>query len=130
MGRYYNGDIDGKFMFAVQPSNAGERFFARETEPEYIEYEISRDNYSEIVEELDKIKASGSVDRVQDMVDKEWNTVDFLLTKRRQRISAQKENGVSDEDIREYADYQLGMKIKVWFDENPEENYLNFMAEI
>lgn len=36
MGRYYNGDIDGKFMFAVQPSNAGERFFARETEPEYI----------------------------------------------------------------------------------------------
>lgn len=24
MGRYYNGDIEGKFLFAVQPSNAGE----------------------------------------------------------------------------------------------------------
>jgi len=121
MGRYYNGDIDGKFMFAVQPSNAGERFFARETEPEYIEYEISRDDYSKIIEELEKIKSSGSVDRVQDMFDKTdygWND------------TIQKENGVSDEDIREYADYQLGMKVKVWFDQNPEDNYLNFTAEI
>ena len=121
MGRYYSGDIDGKFMFAVQPSNAGERFFARETEPEYVEYEVSRDNYSKIVEELEKIKSSGSVDRVEAMFDKTdygWND------------AIQKEHGVSDEDLREYADYQLGMKIKVWFDENLESNYLNFMAEL
>lgn len=121
MGRYYNGDIDGKFMFALQPSNAGERFFAKETEPEYIKYEISRDNYSEIVEELDKIKASGSVDSVQAMFDKTdygWND------------AIQKEHGVSDEDLSEYADYQLGMKIKVWFDENPEYNCLKFIAEL
>ena len=26
MGRYYHGDIEGKFMFAVQPSNAADRF--------------------------------------------------------------------------------------------------------
>ncbi len=121
MGRYYSGDIDGKFMFAVQPSKAGERFFAKETEPEYIEYEISRDDYSKIIEELEKIKSSGSVDRVQDMFDKTdygWND------------TIQKENGVSDEDLSEYADYQLGMKVKVWFDQNQEDNYLNFTAEI
>ena len=121
MGRYYNGDIEGKFMFAVQPSNAGERFFATELEPEYIDYDVSRDDYSKIVEELEKIKSSGSVDRVQDMFDKSdygWND------------TIQKENGVSDEDLSEYADYQLGMKIKVWFDQNPKDNYLNFTAEI
>jgi hypothetical protein len=121
MGRYYSGDIDGKFMFAVQPSNAGERFFARESEPEFVDYEVSRYDYLKIIEELEKIKSSGSVDRVQDMFDKTdygWND------------TIQKENGVSDHDLSEYADYKLGMKIKVWFDENPEDNYLNFIAEL
>ena len=26
MGRYYNGDIEGKFWVAVQPSNAADQF--------------------------------------------------------------------------------------------------------
>ena len=26
MGRYYNGDIEGKFMFAVQSSTSADRF--------------------------------------------------------------------------------------------------------
>ena len=37
MGRYYSGDINGKFMFAVQPSDAGERFGATEQESYFIE---------------------------------------------------------------------------------------------
>ena len=121
MGRYYTGDINGKFMAAVQPSNSGERFFARECEPEFIDYEVSRDNYSKIIEELKKIESSGFVERVKDMFDKtdyEWDE------------AIQKEYRVTDEDIREYADYKLGVDIKVWFDENPDENYLNFTSEL
>ena len=30
MGRYYNGDVEGKFMFAIQGSDAHERFGAVE----------------------------------------------------------------------------------------------------
>ena len=30
MGRYYHGDIEGKFWFAVQNSNVGERFGCKE----------------------------------------------------------------------------------------------------
>jgi len=53
MGRYYNGDIDGKFMFAVQSSDSGERFGAIEEDSGYINYVIYReDSYKEIVEEL------------------------------------------------------------------------------
>ena len=121
MGRYYTGDINGKFMFGVQSSSSGERFLARECEPEFVDYEISRDNYSKIIDEIEKIESSGSVDRVQDMFDKTdygWND------------TIKKENGVSDEDLSEYADYKLGVNIKVWFDENPDENYLNFTAEL
>ena len=38
MGRYYSGDIEGKFWFAVQSSDAPERFGAYPMEPGYVEY--------------------------------------------------------------------------------------------
>ena len=38
--------------------------------------------------------------------------------------------GILTEDLSEYADYKLGMEIKVWFDQKPEDNYLNFIAEL
>ena len=37
MGRYYHGDIEGKFWFAVQSSDDGEYFGMRESQS-YIEY--------------------------------------------------------------------------------------------
>ena len=52
MGRYYRGDIDGKFMVAIQSSNAALRFGAKEMNPNYVEYIIERSSYKEIVEEL------------------------------------------------------------------------------
>ena len=50
MGRYYYGDIEGKFMFAVQSSDAGERFGAYETpqEPTSIDYAVSKDSYDKL----------------------------------------------------------------------------------
>lgn len=38
MGRYYHGDIEGKFWFGVQPSDDGDYFGMREQEPSYIPY--------------------------------------------------------------------------------------------
>ena len=38
MGRYYNGDIEGKFWFAVQSSCDGAFFGMEEQEPSYIPY--------------------------------------------------------------------------------------------
>ena len=37
MGRYYSGDINGKFWFALQSSNAASRFGGYENEPNYID---------------------------------------------------------------------------------------------
>lgn len=31
MGRYYEGDIDGKFMFAVQSSNSANRLVQKDS---------------------------------------------------------------------------------------------------
>ncbi len=38
MGRYYNGDINGKFWFAVQSSDDAEQFGASASESGYIPY--------------------------------------------------------------------------------------------
>lgn len=118
MGRYYNGDIEGKFMFGVQGSDAGERFGAEQQESHYVEYYVNRDNYDKIVKILDEIKSNGHVDRVEKMFEKEngWN--DEILAK----------YGVSNKDMEEYADYEMGLQMKEWFDEHDHDT-LYFTAE-
>jgi hypothetical protein len=49
MGRYYNGDIEGKFWFGVQDSNDPEFFGMQEQERHTIDYFVDE-------EDLDKIK--------------------------------------------------------------------------
>jgi phage terminase large subunit len=48
MGRYYDGDIEGKFWFGVQSSDDAEFFGAKEREPMFVEYGV------EDIEEVDK----------------------------------------------------------------------------
>ena len=52
MGRYYNGDIEGKFAFAVQPSNDADHFGVIGTEPQTLEYYFSEYNLGTINEAI------------------------------------------------------------------------------
>ena len=57
MGRYYNGDINGKFWFAIQSSDDAEQFGAIPHEPGYISYvaddlETVKKRLHEIFDEL------------------------------------------------------------------------------
>jgi len=45
MGRYYDGDIEGKFWFAIQSSDDGEFFGAEPQETDYIPYYLSKENF-------------------------------------------------------------------------------------
>jgi len=120
MGRYYNGDVDGKFMFAVQSSDAHERFGARSEESNYIPYVVYRDSYAEICAELDSIKHKGHVDKVENMFNKEegWND------------KIQERYNVTDKDLSEYADYKIGLQLKEFFDDNPDTDECRFEAEL
>lgn len=120
MGRYYNGDIEGKFMFGVQGSDAGERFGAFEQESGYINYCVNRESYSDIVVELETIRSKGHVERVEKMFEKESGWNDTIM----------KKYGVSDIDMSEYADYKMGKQIKDWFDKNENLDELYFEAEL
>ena len=46
MGRYYNGDIEGKFWFGVQSSDDATHFGEIEQEPAYIDYYV--DNLEDV----------------------------------------------------------------------------------
>lgn len=51
MGRYYSGDIEGKFWFGVQSSTDASFFGGNECEPGYIEYEFTReDDWESVIE--------------------------------------------------------------------------------
>ena len=48
MGRYYDGDINGKFMFAVQPSDDADNFGVCGQEPNELYYYFDEDHLEDI----------------------------------------------------------------------------------
>jgi len=106
MGRYYHGDIEGKFMFAVQSSDAADRFGSLGQSPDIIEYHFSEEHLPIINEELEKLKdAHEKVTKFFEQVDG-WN--DEML----------KDYGLTEQDMSDYADYNLGKNIKDCVEEN------------
>lgn len=60
MGRYYTGDIEGKFWFGVQPSDDADFFGGQHGEPNYIVYNFTADDLPDIQIGIDQcIKALG-----------------------------------------------------------------------
>ncbi len=54
MGRYYNGDIKGKFWFAVQSSNDADFFGVQGYEPGELRYSYTKDEIPKIQEGIQK----------------------------------------------------------------------------
>ena len=52
MGRYYSGDIKGKFWFGVQPSNDA-NFFGKEGQPFHLEYYFEKNDLPKIQSGID-----------------------------------------------------------------------------
>ena len=58
MGRYYNGDIEGKFWFAVQSSTDADFFGVVGSEPSYLDYYFSEDNLKDIEKGISECRKS------------------------------------------------------------------------
>ena len=115
MGRYYSGDIEGKFMFAVQLSTAADRFGSIHCEPNYVEYYFDEDQLDEIKAELEKLKPN------YDKVEK------FFENRESYTKEEMEENNIDEIELSDYADYVLGKKILDCILENGE---CNFTAEL
>lgn len=106
MGRYYSGDIEGKFWFAVQPSDAASRFApSAEMEVACIQYYFNEeDHLEEIQAELKNIedKLGDNIKKLDDFFEKVNGYNDDILEK----------NNIIREHLSDYADYKLGKQIE------------------
>jgi hypothetical protein len=126
MGRFYNGDIDGKWWFAVQSSDTPEKFGGYET---HIDYTICNDDtFKNKVKQLEN-----------DLGDKfEWMTQFFkendfyndadlreYLIKKNPRY----DKSELSQDLENFADYEFAMQVKQHF-EDTGEDYCNVSSEL
>lgn len=123
MGRYYSGDIEGKFWFAVQSSNDGE-FFGAEEDTREVQYYVGEDS-------LEHAKAQVQVcldqlgeykKRLDDFFERHNGYNDVMIVQ---------EFGVDDKKVRLllewYARLHLGEKIVKSVEEH---GSCNFTAEL
>jgi len=112
MGRYYSGDIEGKFAFGVQSSAAADRFGKPGCAPGYLEYYYEDDNMPELKLELKVIEESlGAHKRALqiyfDLYKTEYDApMDFPEYLKRAELPK-----LTGEQYKEYVDYALGRQI-------------------
>ena len=104
MGRYYSGDIDGKFWFGVQSSNAADRFGVIGDEPAYLNYYFSDEDLETVEEEIKAIEESLG-DKIQKL-DDFFASVSGYTDKDIHAL------GITSEELSDYADLGLGIKIR------------------
>jgi len=107
MGRYYNGDINGKFWFAVQNSDAADQFGVVGRQPDELIYYFDESNIQDITNRLTYLK-----DALGDYKTKLDRFFDKVPAYNEKTVE---EHGMDyeefEEKVRYYADLQLGEKI-------------------
>jgi hypothetical protein len=112
MGRYYSGDIDGKFWFGVQSSDAADRFGKTGHAPCYLEYYFETEDLPIVKEEIASIEAKlGDKKAKLDVFFQQEGKISY-------NDKELKEIDISDADLSEYADLLMGYKIAKALEEN------------
>jgi hypothetical protein len=104
MGRYYSGDIEGKFWFAIQSSDAADRFGVTGSQPEELQYFFSEDDLEEVENEIKNIEETLG-DKKQ-ILDKFFEEKNGYTDEDIQKL------GISRDELSDYADLGLGIKIR------------------
>ena len=110
MGRYYSGDIEGKFWFALQNSDCADRFGVSGEQPNVLTYYFDEDNLEDVEEEIARIE--------QNLGDKIKIIDDFFESKNGYNDEMLAEAGISKHELSEYADLGMGKKIRDCIKEN------------
>lgn len=110
MGRYYSGDIDGKFWFALQSSDCADRFGVTGQQPSTLEYYFDEDNLEDVELEIKNIEDSLG-DKLQ-LIEK------FFEGNNGYNDKMLEEAGITQDELRDYADLGLGKQIRDSIKEN------------
>lgn len=129
MGRYYNGDIEGKFWFGVQSSTDAD-FFGVNGSPSYIEYYFDLENQEEVKIGIEKCESSlgKNLKRLNEFFDSNGGYNDQMLIEYwKEKFEVELDKDSISEMLRWYARYQLGKEI---FDCIEETGQCAFSAEL
>ena len=110
MGRYYSGDIEGKFWFAVQSRSAADRFGVSGYQPEVSVYNFEQEDLEGVETEIANIEEA--------LGDKLKVIEDFFASRESYNDKMLEEAGITKEELSEYADLTLGIKIRDCIKEN------------
>ena len=146
MGRYYDGDIEGKFWFAVQSSDDGEFFGAKDitelnqvTEDGdddyhsgYIDYCIDNNNIDSVLEGIRICKGclgeNGKI--LMDFFQTNTGYNEEMIIK---HYKDEHNIKISEDEVLGHLQYvarlQLGIQILIFFNQNPDKD-CNFTAEM
>ena len=130
MGRYYHGDIEGKFWFAVQSSNDAD-FFGVEGEPTYLNYYFNDQDKDKVHEGI--VKLDKSLGRYKKLLDEFFESRDGYNNEQLTKFLDEKNHPHchSEEEVKVYlklyARRHLGKKIYDCINENGE---CSFEAEL
>tara|TARA_R110000824_G_scaffold78892_1_gene198866 strand:+ start:206 stop:577 length:372 start_codon:yes stop_codon:yes gene_type:complete len=123
MGRYYNGDIEGKFMFAVQSSDDAD-FFGVQGQEAYLHYYFDKDHMTTIDKGIKTCTDTlGSWNEKLDKFFKENNGYNDEMLEKQIGLIQNK----SKEVLTWYARLQLGRQIKKCVEETEQ---CSFQAEL
>lgn len=121
MGRYYSGDIEGKFWFGVQSSNAADRFGVTGHHPYYLEYYYEQEDLPHVKQEIAKIENNLAEKKI--LLDEFFNDEQRISYSDKDMVAM----GISPQDLSEYADLLLGYKIAKSIEKN---GSCEFQAEL
>tara|TARA_R110002020_G_scaffold457711_1_gene674707 strand:+ start:218 stop:559 length:342 start_codon:yes stop_codon:yes gene_type:complete len=109
MGRYYNGDIEGKFWFALQGSDAPSRFGGL-TE---LSFSFDEDDIDGVKEELKRIEDKTPMDKIAKYFETNtgWNEQTIL------------DQGFTVANLSDYADHEIGTRILKCIEQNAQCNF-------
>lgn len=123
MGRYYNGDIEGKFWFAVQSSNDADFFGVTGCEPSELNYCFEKDDLPNVEKGIEKCeKELGDYKEKLDNFFKENDCYNDNELSKLLGTKEEKVNGI----LSWYARLELGIKIR---DCIKEQGWCSFTAE-
>lgn len=110
MGRYYSGDIKGKFWFALQDSDCADRFGVTGEQPNVLTYYFDEDNLDDVENEIARIEQSlgEKLKLIDEFFEKNNGYNDKMLA----------EVGITTHELKEYADLEMGKKIRDCIKEN------------
>ena len=108
MGRWYSGDVEGKFWFGIQDSDAADRFGVIGHQPEELYYCFDIDSLPEIYQELSNIATSLGNNLI--LLHKFFND-NTGYTDEKVAEYLKVELDVAKNLLKDYADFELGLKI-------------------